>query len=49
MLALIVLLGAAVRQNVVAGEVYKIDPAPSAIEFRVKQFLRNGEREIHAV
>jgi len=39
MLALIVLLGAAVRQNVVAGEVYKIDPARSAIEFQVKHFF----------
>jgi polyisoprenoid-binding protein YceI len=35
----IVLLGAAARQNVGAGEVYKIDPAPSAIEFRVKHFF----------
>ena len=34
-----VVLGAAARQNVRAGEVYKIDPTPSVIEFRVKQFL----------
>jgi polyisoprenoid-binding protein YceI len=39
LLAMAIALGLTLAWSTQAGEVYKIDPAASAIEFRVKQFL----------
>jgi polyisoprenoid-binding protein YceI len=39
LLALAIALGITFARSAQAGEVYKIDPAASAIEFRIKQFL----------
>ena len=39
LLALAIALGITFARSTQAGEVYKIDPAASAIEFRIKQFL----------